>query len=293
MLENRMEIIWGVSILDEGFTSIPNLIIRNYRKLGIEHGEFGFICQLLTYKHDTRDPYPSRATLAANMTCSERQIDKWIKSLRNKGLLITGRLRNVHNKKWDNTVYNFKPLIDAVYRLIGETVLPDVQIEYEVVWDDDPCVPQVRMGSVPEVRMGSVPEVRTKRKSKNNNIKDDCMIDGEYSKNSIDVNNNDKKQEIMDALNTYVPGYCYANNLPLGQDHIAQIFLTLLRERSFQHRLSSEIVRMASENYFNRACVTLPNGNVANSFDVENPVGLFKTCYYEAIELYKHQNKPS
>jgi len=288
MLENRMEIMWGVSILDEGFTSIPNLIIRNYRKIGIEHGEFGFICQLLTYKHDTRDPYPSRATLANNMSCSERQIDKWVKSLRNKGLLRTGRRQNVHNKQWDNTVYNFKPLLDAAYRLIGETVLPDVQVEYEVVWEDDPCVPEVRMGSVPEVRMGSVPEVRTKKKSKNNNIKDDCMIDGaNISEDFIPVENRETEKDIMDALNTYVPKHCYADNLPFGQDYIAQIFLMLLRD--FPYRLSAEIVRMAAERYFDCACEVLPGGVVANKFVVKTPVGLFRTCYDEAFKLWKVQ----
>src|SRR4051794_38254652 len=94
---SRMEIMWGVALLDEGFTSIPNLLIRNYRRISIEHGEYGFISQLLSYKHDARDPYPSRELLAENLCCSTRQIDKWIKSLKNKGLLRTGRRRNIHN----------------------------------------------------------------------------------------------------------------------------------------------------------------------------------------------------
>ncbi|WP_091161967.1 helix-turn-helix domain-containing protein [Paenibacillus sp. 453mf] len=79
---SKLEIIWGNRLLDEGFTSLPNLLVRNYRRLGIQHGEFGFITVLLSYKHDARDPFPSRKTLADNLDCSEKQIDKWIKALK-------------------------------------------------------------------------------------------------------------------------------------------------------------------------------------------------------------------
>ncbi|MBO1515713.1 helix-turn-helix domain-containing protein [Metabacillus bambusae] len=105
---SRMEIIWGVALLDEGFTSIPNLLIRNYRRIGMEHGEYGFISQLLSYKHDARDPYPSRELLAANLSCSTRQIDKWVKSLRAKGKEGIGERRKKQKKERGNTVYNFK-----------------------------------------------------------------------------------------------------------------------------------------------------------------------------------------
>lgn len=40
----KFNVIWGNEIPTEGFTMIPNVLIRNYRKLGIQHGEFGFLC---------------------------------------------------------------------------------------------------------------------------------------------------------------------------------------------------------------------------------------------------------
>lgn len=125
----------------------------------------------------------------------------------------------------------------------------------------------------------------------------DCMDESEKSDGINDIkekpithDQNIVKDEIMDALNKYIPGYCYANNLPLGQDHIASIYLMLLKQ--FQHLLSAEIVRIAAERYFERACEVLPGGIVANKFDVKNPVGLFHECYKEAIKLYKAQHKP-
>lgn len=288
MSDNHMEILWGVALLDEGYTSIPNLIIRNYRRLGIEHGEYGFLNQLLSYKHDTRDPYPSRETLANNMCCSERQIDKWVKSLRDKGFLRTGRRRNIHSKKWANTVYNFKPLLDAVHRLIGETPLPDAQTEYEIVWDDEPPVPEVRMGSVPEVRMGSVPQVRTKKKIKNNNLKNDCMIEDLNLDSEIFAEN--KQDEIYNALQQYAPKLCYIeNNIPMGSEYVDEIYLMLIKQ--FPMRLSPEVVQIACNLYFDRSSEVLTGKGVVLKMDIKNPTGFFKTCYNDAINLYKRKHR--
>ncbi|MDN4090983.1 helix-turn-helix domain-containing protein [Paenibacillus polymyxa] len=112
----KLEIIWSSSLLIRGFTGIPNLLVRHYRELGIQHGEFGFLANLLSYKHDHNDPYPSQDTLAANMNCTTRQIRKWIDSLTKKALLITNKVYNPSTLK-DRTVYNFQPLINKLLQL--------------------------------------------------------------------------------------------------------------------------------------------------------------------------------
>jgi len=113
----------------------------------------------------------------------------------------------------------------------------------------------------------------------------DCMSDS-FHPNSEQIVEN----EIIQTLNTYVPQHCYADNLPLGQAYIAEIYLMLLKQ--FQHRLSAEIVRMAAERYFDCACELLPSGSVVNKINVKNPVGLFHECYKEAIKLYKAKHRP-
>jgi hypothetical protein len=62
---SHVELVWGSAILDDGFTTMPNMITRNYRRLGMTHGEYSFISLLATFKHDVNDPYPSQETLAA------------------------------------------------------------------------------------------------------------------------------------------------------------------------------------------------------------------------------------
>jgi DNA-binding transcriptional regulator YhcF (GntR family) len=150
MQNHKITAIWGVRLLDEGFTQIPNLLIRNYRKLGIEHGEFGFICTILTYQHDTRDPYPSLETLADHLGVSTKQIQKWIKSLKEKGLLIVGRRpHNVNNGHFAENVYNFQPLIQALLNLVGDKSVLDIS-DHDVVYLSEPEELEVGLDTEPE-----------------------------------------------------------------------------------------------------------------------------------------------
>lgn len=280
-----MEIMWGIRLLDEGFTSVPNLVIRSYRKLGIEHGEWGFICQLLTYKHDARDPYPSRRELADHLCCSERQIDKWVKSLRGKGLLKTGRRRNVHNKQWDKAVYSFRPLLDACLALVGEQGLPPAPEEFEIFWDDEnePHVPEVRMDSVPEVRMDRVPEVRTKKKSKKENLKEliDCRGEIAAASESIEI----VDDPIYKALNENASICMIEDEVSLKQipTYIGEIYIML--HKQFQYQLLPEIVERACQLFSERAYDWRQPFKM--KIDLQNPVGYFHMCYKDAVKEYK------
>lgn len=122
MIGGRIEAIWGTPILDQGFTPVPNLILRTYRKLGIEHGEWGFLCVLFSYKHSNEDPFPSQDELTDTLCCGRRQIYKWTQSLIDKGYLMVGQ--RYRDGVFSHNVYDFKPLLDACLRLEGEKALP-------------------------------------------------------------------------------------------------------------------------------------------------------------------------
>ncbi|MCF8567042.1 helix-turn-helix domain-containing protein [Alicyclobacillus tolerans] len=113
----RIEMIWGSRLLDEGFTAIPNILLRNYRKLGIDHNEWGLLCVLLSYKHDARDPYPEQETLAQNLGLSVRQVRNLTTSLQSKGFLIVGRRRNQRTQKYGSLVYNLSPLMNKLLEI--------------------------------------------------------------------------------------------------------------------------------------------------------------------------------
>ena len=92
--------------------------------------------------------------------------------------------------------------------------------------------------------------------------------------------------EIFDALKKHVPKNCYIlNNVPMGNEYINDIYLMLINQ--FPNQLSAEVVKIACERYFEKACrIQSPEG-VVMQLDIKNPVGFFKTCYKEAIQQYK------
>ncbi|MDX8367877.1 helix-turn-helix domain-containing protein [Cytobacillus sp. IB215665] len=172
MENNRLEIMWGTPILDEGFTAIPNLIIRSYRKLGITHAEYGFISILLTYKHDARDPYPSQDTICDHLGVKRHAITKMINSLLDKKLIEVGQRFN-DKGEFQSNIYNFKPLVDKCLQLVGESRLPDPKPKERIAWrKNQPCEPQVNTDRVNQKLTRSCkPQVNTKKKiSKNKNL---------------------------------------------------------------------------------------------------------------------------
>jgi predicted transcriptional regulator len=107
--ENKISLVWGNAYLDEGFTPMPNIIVRYAPKL-LSGREFTFITVLASFKHGVENPFPSQDTLAEIMGCSKRNIRLLIETLEEKGFLqISYRY---DNKGRTSNEYNFKPLLE-------------------------------------------------------------------------------------------------------------------------------------------------------------------------------------
>lgn len=166
--DSRIEMIWGTRLLDEGFTPIPNLVLRYYQALGIEHGEWGLICTLMSFKHDHRNPYPHQETLAEILNVSIRQVRKWTQSLASKGLLNLERRIHRTTRRLGSLVYNFEPLIEKTIEFGNENTVPTYEDdEYETVvenpmsseFTEEPQVPFNASLPEPEVPQPAEPEV--------------------------------------------------------------------------------------------------------------------------------------
>lgn len=97
------------------------------------------------------------------------------------------------------------------------------------------------------------------------------------------------ESEIYETLQKQVPKYCFMDRIPLGTAQIDEIYLMLLNQ--FPNQLAPEVIEIAAEIYFNRACrIEAPYG-VTMSIDIKNPVGFFQTCYKDAIKQYKANRK--
>ncbi len=59
----RLAVRFGDEILQVGFTTVPNLLLRYQAVLGISSSEFNFILQVWYHWWDQKDPYPPLAPL--------------------------------------------------------------------------------------------------------------------------------------------------------------------------------------------------------------------------------------
>lgn len=218
--------------------------------------------------------FPAYQTIADKASLTRRRVIDIIKSLEEKGLIRKETRFTVTKNRKIRDTSNIYTLITPKKNNKGEIISPTPVKSFH--------------------SLGEMISPENNHLNKSIKYMNDCMnINGTSNKtnttkeSTTENSQKELKKEIMDALHTYVPKHCYANNIPLGQTYIADIYFMLLKQ--FQYRLSAEIVRMAAERYFDRACEILSSGVVVNKFNVKNPVGLFYECYKEAIQLYKVQ----
>ncbi|MEC0092519.1 hypothetical protein [Paenibacillus macquariensis] len=137
----------------------------------------------------------------------------------------------------------------------------------------------------PDIINGSklIPESGTKIEPNNKNYKsfnnskdlNDCMGDADAS----------EQEAIYQALQKHATKNCYMlNNTPIGSWYIDEMYTMLLNQ--FSNQLDPEVVKMATELYFDRACTMTLEG-VIMKFEIQNPVGYFRWCYEDAIKQYK------
>jgi len=89
----RLAVRFGDEILQAGFTTVPNLLLRYQAILGISSSEFNFILQVWYHWWDQKDPYPALGTIAERIGQSRRQVRRYSESLRDKGFLIVRERR--------------------------------------------------------------------------------------------------------------------------------------------------------------------------------------------------------
>ena len=110
---HRLVVRFGNELLQDGFTSVPNLVLTHYAILGITAAEMMFSIHVWQYWWTEKDPYPALQTIADRMSVTRRQVRNYTQSLKQKGYLVV-------NERADPSLgqltseYDFGPLLDAV-----------------------------------------------------------------------------------------------------------------------------------------------------------------------------------
>ncbi len=108
---------WGDELLDDGFTVLPNLIMKHYAKLGVSPSEMMLVAHIVQYQWTEKNPYPSLQGIAERMGLSRRQVNNYIKSLKDKGYLEV-RERYTPGRGQQTSEYDFSGLRLAVLHLV-------------------------------------------------------------------------------------------------------------------------------------------------------------------------------
>ncbi len=109
---------WSPAIAAHGFTSIPNLLLRQYKSLGITAPELRMIIALELHRWDDSEPFPSIATLSKLIGTTTRRARAIITSLNDKKLI----LRTIRDHETNS--YNHDRLIFKLDQLAMSSLPP-------------------------------------------------------------------------------------------------------------------------------------------------------------------------
>ncbi|MEM7361897.1 MAG: helix-turn-helix domain-containing protein [Bacteroidota bacterium] len=102
--------IWG-EILDEGFTSVPNILLKYRSKIGLKPKHIMLIIDIMSYKWDAGYPFPSYSTLSQRSGVEERSVKRITQDLEELGLLVKTPRFDSETGAQVTTVFDFRPLV--------------------------------------------------------------------------------------------------------------------------------------------------------------------------------------
>ena len=108
---------WGEPLLDEGYTVIPNLFLKNLAKLDLSTLESLVIIQLLVFEYIAdRKPFPSLVTIAQRCNVSTKSVKRALKSLAEEKKLVEWK-RRINSKGQASNEYDLTNLKKRLYSL--------------------------------------------------------------------------------------------------------------------------------------------------------------------------------
>lgn len=290
--------IWG-EILDEGFTSVPNILLRYRSKIGLKPKHIMLIIDIMSYKWDAGYPFPSYATLSQRSGVEERSVKRITQDLEELGLLVkTPRFDNETGAQV-TTVFDFRPLVTKlIEELNRDKTSPDSSINTVVtakkkvnknrgVKGDDKIVrgegDKNVTGGVTELALGGVTKMSPKEYTNNNKIiskrtpEQNSTYDRAKKSLSNGKNKNRVSKDFRDAIfrNRIFEIYDNLNDLKSIKE---------LVDEGTQRACKDLMVNRAKD--FERSGVDLDLKSIAKKVKNEFPYNEFPTNEKKARDFY-------
>ena len=147
--------IWG-DILDEGFTSVPNILLRYRKNLKIKPKHLTLIIDIMSFKWDSETPFPSYTTLANRAGMDERSIKRTMQELEELDLLIRTPRFDEDSGAQITTLFDFRPLVN---KLITEKDKTDIGGVTEMSPKEDSYINNKNISINPKEKNSSMTEL--------------------------------------------------------------------------------------------------------------------------------------
>jgi len=114
--------------LKSGQTTLSNLLIENYRKLGLTNDEFILWIQLYKY-HESGNDFPDLTSIAVNMDCEQKEIYHLLNQLVEKQVITIESEKNSQGIR--NDFYDFSAVFIKLEALQKQQQKQTEEINYE------------------------------------------------------------------------------------------------------------------------------------------------------------------
>lgn len=107
---------WSEEIAEDGFTMVPNALLKHYGQLGLTPSEFLILVNIESYRWKADDfPFPTVETLSKRVNMKTRTVTRLVTRLhKDKKLIIRRPRHNTSNE------YSFHPIIYRLTHLVRQ-----------------------------------------------------------------------------------------------------------------------------------------------------------------------------
>lgn len=115
---------WSPEVISLGYTAVPDILLTHMGSLGLSPTELVLLLQLLRYWWTFEKlPFPSKRKLAQAIGCSEKNVQKVMKGLEERGFVLRlQRRRDCDCNRSESNLYSLDPLVAKLRALAPEEV---------------------------------------------------------------------------------------------------------------------------------------------------------------------------
>jgi predicted transcriptional regulator len=115
----RSESKWGRQVMDQGFCILPSLLFRAQSRLGLKATHLALILQLAEFWwYDDNLPWPKKETIAQRMGLKEKQVQRIVRDLEQRGYLQRNTRMTPHGQTSNS--YDLSGLVKKLQELAPE-----------------------------------------------------------------------------------------------------------------------------------------------------------------------------